>query len=931
MRPAHVLLVCVLVAIASGPAVAGPLVQEGPASGDGPTEIDACTTITESGTYVVADDLGADDRPSCIRIEADDVVLDGGGHVLDGGTPAVAVQRFVERTFRGQPAPGDERWRRAGVLAVDAENVTVRNVETTGWLAGVSFVNVTDGVVRDVVARGNGFGVVQAGGANGSVVDARTPSNDGGGVFLLASRDATVSGVETSDNGLFGVYAARTANASVEATTASNNDVAGVLLERASGGVVRNVVARSNRVAGVYLLDANGTTVVDATAVRNSQVGVYLRGGDAVTVRNATANANAVGVVLENARNATVANSTANLNRRSGVVAFASDRSRIAGSTASGNDFAGVYVIEGEGIAVRDVRASQNAMGVVFENATDGTVSGGSFAGNARTGVTLFNATATTIRGANASRNDYHGVFLVNASDSAVTGSNASYNGLAGVYLRNATGNAVTNNTLLGNGVSGVFRQDAPDNRIADNLDGATPFPSTDGGIGREGGIRHDEEIAIDQSDGLNDTELRQYVYRIVARAEYIRGLEYNQTVDVEVITRAEHRRRTRAQPSDPGATAAWREQVWEAAFLVGEDANASEQLEEFRGEQVLGYYLSGANKMVIVTPEQGGEVDSVTLVHEFVHALQDMHLNLSETGQGARTEDAQRARNGLVEGDASYVEEQFELLCGSIWNCVTSNVTSPRSAEIPEINLGIRRVMGQPYVDGPGYVDRLRQEGGWDAVDDAYDDVPNSTEQVIHPEKADEEPVPIEFENRPQAGWQRYDGTGLPSAGVNGTTTLGEAAIYTMFWYQSVEYGIPVIDADTHFVPEGGAFDRLNYTSAPSEGWGNDLLVPYRKDGEGAYVWATRWDTERDAGQFHEAYVQMLRGHNATRVGPRTWVIPDGPFADAFHVVRRGQRVTITNAPEVGDLSDVRPGIEVRGSGENVTNTVVATPKYNA
>jgi hypothetical protein len=92
-----------------------------------------------------------------------------------------------------------------------------------------------------------------------------------------------------------------------------------------------------------------------------------------------------------------------------------------------------------------------------------------------------------------------------------------------------------------------------------------------------------------------------------------------------------------------------------------------------------------------------------------------------------------------------------------------------------------------------------------------------------------------------------------------------------------------------------------------------------------------TKWDTERDAEQFERAYVEMLRGHDAERVGPRTWVIPDGPFEDAFHVVRRGQQVTITNAPEVGDLADVRPGIEVQGSGSDATNTVVATPKYNA
>jgi hypothetical protein len=85
-----------------------------------------------------------------------------------------------------------------------------------------------------------------------------------------------------------------------------------------------------------------------------------------------------------------------------------------------------------------------------------------------------------------------------------------------------------------------------------------------------------------------------------------------------------------------------------------------------------------------------------------------------------------------------------------------------------------------------------------------------------------------------------------------------------------------------------------------------------------------TKWDTERDAEQFHRAYVRMLRGHDATREEPRVWVVPDGPFEDAFHVVRRGQTVTITNAPDVSDLSDVRPGIELRGS--DATNSTATS-----
>ena len=40
------------------------------------------------------------------------------------------------------------------------------------------------------------------------------------------------------------------------------------------------------------------------------------------------------------------------------------------------------------------------------------------------------------------------------------------------------------------------------------------------------------------------------------------------------------------------------------------------------------------------------------------------------------------------------------------------------------------------PYSEGLAFVERLRAEGGWDAVDAAYADIPTSTEQILHPRK---------------------------------------------------------------------------------------------------------------------------------------------------------------------------------------------------
>jgi len=51
-----------------------------------PQRLDACTTITEPGTYELTADLTTAQPVggACIRIEASGVVFDGGGHTIRG-------------------------------------------------------------------------------------------------------------------------------------------------------------------------------------------------------------------------------------------------------------------------------------------------------------------------------------------------------------------------------------------------------------------------------------------------------------------------------------------------------------------------------------------------------------------------------------------------------------------------------------------------------------------------------------------------------------------------------------------------------------------------------------------------------------------------------------------------------------------------------
>jgi hypothetical protein len=447
--------------------------------------------------------------------------------------------------------------------------------------------------------------------------------------------------------------------------------------------------------------------------------------------------------------------------------------------------------------------------------------------------------------------------------------------------------------------------------------------------IGWEAGYWHNESIDVDQSDGLSEAELSAFVARTMARVEHIRGLEFDRSVPVEVLTREEYRQTTTfARPSD-----AFDEQVWEAQFLVGEDELVNETFDTLYGGNVLGYYSPGEEAIVLVSDSEDPVIDRGTLAHELLHALQDQTFGLPP---GQATRDGDLARDGLVEGDARYVEQVYQQRCrAGVWECVP---TPPReSSGGPRPNQGVLRSVLFPYSDGPTLVHRLLQRSGsapptrleatpasgstpaseaaagagdgptpnatgtlpaatrtdWAPVNDAYGRVPASTEQVIHPEKYPDEPVRrVVVPDRSDAAWR-------PVA-PDRTERLGEASLYVMLLEHHV--------IDTREFRSGtGPYSYYNYSHPRTDGWAGDTIVPYT-DGESyGYVWAIEFDTVEDAERFRSSYHLML----ALRIGGKkldatTYVVDRGPYADAFRLTREGDRVVIVNAPDRAALDRV-------------------------
>lgn len=148
------------------------------------TEIDSCTTITEPGRYVLTADIMDDQSThlseSCIRIEADDVILDGNGHQVDGrgvsGTVGVSVASSGQLT-----------------------NVSVTGLRVTDWDWGIYYDGVTEGQIRGVTAKHNGAGVSLNDTQEVSVQDNEISYN-GIGLFVLDAANNSIRHNTISDN-----------------------------------------------------------------------------------------------------------------------------------------------------------------------------------------------------------------------------------------------------------------------------------------------------------------------------------------------------------------------------------------------------------------------------------------------------------------------------------------------------------------------------------------------------------------------------------------------------------------------------------------------------------------------------------------------------------------------------------------------------------
>ncbi|RJQ42344.1 MAG: hypothetical protein C4534_10560 [Gaiellales bacterium] len=428
---------------------------------------------------------------------------------------------------------------------------------------------------------------------------------------------------------------------------------------------------------------------------------------------------------------------------------------------------------------------------------------------------------------------------------------------------------------------------DTRTSRSAGSGDGASVDSDDDSADGIGAGGRKKDRDRKSQDDpgsedgGSSDDSARANglptVESIAAAVSALRGLPLNAAIEVSYIDREELQERIEedfAEEYPPGELEA-QGQALAALDLIPPGTDLREELEELMVDQIAGFYDDETKELALVSDSDELDVmNEVTLAHEVTHALQDQSFSLAGLYpvEGPGMADVNMARLALVEGDASlamteYVEAELSLM--DMFNLGMSGGGSLLGTS-PYLDDSLLF----PYLAGEEFVAQVKEKGGWELVNAVYASPPESTEQIIHPEKYFEKDHPV-FLALPDL---------LPVAGA------GWEAVY------DDSFG----EFDVRQLLAEGL--RYRQASEAAAGWDGGRYSYYeRSDGAPMAVILLAWDSNEEAAEFTQAMAEYLAYSYCSEFefAERQFPILESCDGDYWVMVKKGAAVLVARVPD--------------------------------
>jgi hypothetical protein len=333
--------------------------------------------------------------------------------------------------------------------------------------------------------------------------------------------------------------------------------------------------------------------------------------------------------------------------------------------------------------------------------------------------------------------------------------------------------------------------------------------------------------------------------------------------------------------------------------------------------QQVAGFYDPETKALYLIN--EWNMSQSSIISHELMHALQDQHFDLlSLPMEDDKREDVMNAVRCVIEGEGMlmmflYVADKdadvgaFETLLGEGYKSYITALNRGIEMKLDDdsfmsgLGMGslnnVPRVIKEglilPYMAGLVFVHKAWQKGGWQGVNDLYQDMPQSTEQILHIEKYFDErdrPTVIEIKEPVK----------LAPEGFN-------------LIYESIlgELYISVLMRDLR---------GKKALKSSWEGWDGDLYLAFlhpETDKE-LFLWSTVWDSDKDAREFASQYslAESARTSKKPEPGVELAIVSEGSevFIARGHLPKKTLNDLIVRIQKIRVLKEALP---IRSKGK--------------
>lgn len=321
-----------------------------------------------------------------------------------------------------------------------------------------------------------------------------------------------------------------------------------------------------------------------------------------------------------------------------------------------------------------------------------------------------------------------------------------------------------------------------------------------------------------------------------------VRGVEFKKDVTVGVYSKDELLKFIQGEfeREFPRPKAKKYEKAYAHFGLIPADMDLYDSLIVLFSDSIAGFYHPKTKELKLVaseaTDEESKLMEKVTLIHELAHAAQDQNFDLVTVPMEEEYNDDMIAGiKALIEGEASAVgwmgglEEAFDDMIKMINDSYKTGDLPGAAGKLPAY---LRLTLTFSYGYGCDFVLAVKKAKGddWSAITKMYEDLPSSTEQVLHPEKY----------------WDKRD---------NPTIITLPALPDEWKLLANNVHGEFVVKILLRELKAGEAKE----CEKAAAGWDGDRFHVVERGGKVSSVWYSTWDSEGDAKEFEAAYRKAL------------------------------------------------------------------------